>query len=78
MAGAFGCRIRVVGELGLDWTSWFAGLTVEPGPDGTTDLVGELPDQAALFGLLTAVRDVGLALVALETTGVANKEEARG
>ena len=59
--------IRVRGELGSEWSSWFAGLTVDAEADGTTVLTGELPDQAALHGLLAAIRDLGLALLSVET-----------
>ena len=60
-------RIRIQGELGPEWSSWFAGLTVDPEPGGTTLLSGRLPDQAALHGLLVAIRDLGMSLVSLET-----------
>jgi hypothetical protein len=75
---AIGVRVCVLGELDPDWASWFVGFAIEPGSDGTTDLVGRVRDQAALHGLLGAIRDVGLALVSLETTGVSNREAARG
>jgi hypothetical protein len=75
---AIGVRVRVLGELDPDWASWFVGFAVEPRPDGTTDLVGRVRDQAALHGLLGAIRDVGLAIVSLETAGVSSKEAARG
>jgi hypothetical protein len=60
-------RILIEGQLGPEWTSWFVGLTVRPGPDGTTVLRGQLADQAALHGLLAAIRDLGLSLVSVET-----------
>ena len=61
------CRIRVHGQLGPEWSGWFAGLTVSPEPDGTTLLAGQLADQAALHGLLAAIRDLGLSLISVET-----------
>ncbi len=65
-------RIRVRGQLGPGWSSWFAGLTVHAEPDGTTQLNGELADQAALHGLLAAIRDLGLPLISVET--IANRQ----
>ena len=78
MDEAIDVRVRVLGELDPDWASWFTGFAIEPRPDGTTDLVGRLRDQAALHGMLGAIRDVGLAIVSLETTGVSGREAARG
>jgi hypothetical protein len=45
------------------WAEWFDGMTIVPGPDGTTKLTGSVRDQAALFGLLIRVRDLGLPLL---------------
>lgn len=61
-------RIRIQGQLGPEWSSWFAGLAVRPEPDGTTVLRGQLADQSALHGLLAAIRDLGLLLVSIETS----------
>ncbi len=60
-------RIRVHGELGPEWSSWFAGMELQTAPGDVTLLVGRLPDQAALHGVLTAIRDLGLELVSVET-----------
>ncbi len=59
-------RIRVRGHLGPVWSSWFENLTVSQLRDGTTELVGPLTDQAALFGLLTRLRDLGATLLLVE------------
>jgi hypothetical protein len=59
------CEIRVRGHLSPHWNEWFGGLTVENEPDGDTFLSGTLPDQAALYGVLGQVRDLGLTLVFL-------------
>ncbi len=60
-------RICVQGELGTEWFAIFGGLRVEPGAAGTTVISGELRDQSAFHGLITAIRDLGLSLVSLET-----------
>ncbi len=59
-------EIRVEGELGEQWSEWFAGMTVTSGPDGTTILWGMVADQAALHGVLARIRDLGLPLLRLE------------
>ena len=65
MADSIFCEIRVKGHLSSQWHDWFGGLSVENLPDGQTMLSGTLPDQAALFGVLGRVRDLGLALVSV-------------
>ena len=57
-------EIRVEGHLTADWSDWFDGLTVRQKANGETLLCGLL-DQAALHGVLTRIRDLGLALVAV-------------
>lgn len=58
-------EIRVKGRLAPRWSAWFDGLFVEPAPDDTTAIRGPIPDQAALHGVLTKVRDLGLSLESL-------------
>jgi hypothetical protein len=48
----------------------FGDLAVAAEPDGTTLLIGELVDQAALHGLLGSVRDLGLSLVSVDTVAI--------
>jgi hypothetical protein len=66
----FQIRVRVQGELAPTWSSVLGDLAVAAGPDGTTLVSGELADQAALHGLLAAIRDLGLSLVSLETVAI--------
>jgi len=56
-------QIRLKGHLGGQWTNWFEGLTITLEDNGDTLLTGSVVDQAALFGLLRKVRDLGLPLV---------------
>jgi hypothetical protein len=62
-------RVRVQGELPATWSSVFSDLAVTAEPDGTTFISGELADQAAVHGLLAAIRDLGLSLISVETIG---------
>jgi hypothetical protein len=59
-------RIRIRGHVDQSWSTWFDGLTVTRADDGTTELVGPLVDQAALFGLLARLRDLGATLLLVE------------
>jgi len=56
-------RIRVQGQLGLEWSAWFGGLAISWQEPDQTVLVGQVLDQAALHGLLNTIRDLGLPLV---------------
>lgn len=44
----------------------FEGLAVTHQPNGETRLVGLMPDQAALYGLLNWLRDLGASLVSVK------------
>lgn len=56
-------QIRIEGHLSPQWTDWFDGLTVTLESDGVTLLTGPVADQAALYGLLKKVRDLGMPLI---------------
>ena len=61
-------EIRIKGHLDDKWASWFEGLTITRADNGETLLRGPLVDQAALHGVLRKVRDLGLPLLAVNTT----------
>jgi hypothetical protein len=58
-------QIRLEGQLGSQWTDWFGGLAITPAEDGQTLLTGPVVDQAALYGLLKKVRDLGMPLISV-------------
>jgi hypothetical protein len=58
-------QIRIEGHLGPQWSEWFDRMTITLEPDGTTTLTGPLRDQAALYGQLLRVRDLGLSLISV-------------
>jgi hypothetical protein len=58
-------QIRVAGHLGQQWMDWFDGLAITLEEGGDTLLTGPVVDQAALYGLLKKVRDLGLPLISL-------------
>ena len=58
-------QIRLQGYLGRRWADWFDGLTISQEDKGTTLLSGPVADQAALFGLLKKVRDLGMPLLSV-------------
>jgi hypothetical protein len=56
---------RIKGHLDIRWAAWFDGLSLAQDSDGTTVIRGWVADQAALHGLLTKVRNLGLPLIAV-------------
>ena len=55
-------QIRIKGQLGAQWGAWFDGMTITQTANGETLIAGLVADQAALYGLLRKVRDLGLPL----------------
>jgi hypothetical protein len=55
-------QIKVKGRLDPSWSSWFDNMTMTF-EKGETIISGAVADQAALHGLLTKVRDLGLTLI---------------
>lgn len=58
-------QIRIKGHLDSQWTDWFEGMTITREDNGDTLLTGPVIDQAALYGLLKKVRDLGMPLVSI-------------
>jgi hypothetical protein len=58
-------EFRVERHLGTAVAAHFPEMTLRHLPDGSTLLYGALPDQSALHGLLTRIRDLGLTLLSV-------------
>jgi len=62
--------IQLVGKLDEGWSNHFGGMAIahESFEDGTTitQMIGLVPDQAGLHGLLHSIRDLGLPLLKVE------------
>lgn len=58
-------RICIEGHLDGTWADWLGVEQIVHRPDGTTALISAVPDQAALYGLLVKMRDLGLSLLAV-------------
>lgn len=70
-------EIRVRGSLTSElWARQFEGLEIKQETPGITTLTGEIEDQAALYGLLSRLRNLALPLLSvriLEVRGQAGK-----
>jgi hypothetical protein len=58
-------EIRLGGHLDPRWATRFDGMTLTSLSDGTTRIQGPVTDQAALYGLLHKLGDIGLPLISV-------------
>jgi hypothetical protein len=58
-------QIRIEGELGQEWVDWLGGHAISREGDGVTLLTCAVADQAALYGLLRKLRDLGMPLLSV-------------
>lgn len=56
-------EIIVDGLLDKRWSVWLDELQIAPINESQTSIYGVLPDQAALFGVLVRLHNMGLPLV---------------
>jgi len=60
-------EIRVKGQIDERWSEWLDDLTITHTDQGETVLAGPILDQAALYGLIAKLRDLGLPLLAVNS-----------
>ncbi len=58
-------EIRVESLIDMKWIDWFNGMSITYENDSETILLGKLPDQTALHGVLDKIRDLGLNLISV-------------
>ena len=63
-------QIKVQGCLDKSWSDWFDGMAITVRNDDAhtvvTSLTGTIVDQAALYGVLSRIRDMGLPLLLVQ------------
>jgi len=59
-------QIILRGKLDLEQAAWFPELVHTEDDDGNTLLVGELPDQAALVGVLFRAHNLNLTILCVK------------
>lgn len=69
-------EIRVGSHLDSGWSNWFAGMTCTNLPNGEAILMGPLPDQTALHGVLARIRDLNLVLLSLRCVAVGERRDS--
>ncbi len=71
-------EIRIKGQLSQKWSEWFSGLTISHSDPEETVLQGSIADQAALYGIIARLRDLGLALIFVESKSVEDPGQRSG
>jgi hypothetical protein len=69
-------RIRVQGHIDAGRAERLGNLSVVHEEGGVTTLIGPVEDQAALYGIIVSLRDMGLELLSVERLGSNNTSEA--
>jgi len=64
--GPFRIEIIVEGHLDHHRAGWFDGMELTIQPEGCTCISGLVPDQSALFSLISRIRDLGLKLISVK------------
>ena len=64
--------IRIKGKIDQSWSDWFEGFKLTHQGADETILSGVVADQAAFYGLIGKLRDIGLEL--LEVSSVEQPE----
>jgi len=62
-------EIRIKGQIDRDWSDWIGGLAITHTSQGETIITGSVRDQAALYGLVGRLADLGLQLNSLTSQG---------
>jgi len=63
-------EIRVKNHLDSHWSEWLEHLSIVHTEENQTVLTGTVPDESALYGVLTKIRNLGLALVSVSSTEI--------
>lgn len=58
-------EIIIQGHLDPDWADWLEGFKITHLDNDQTALKGVVADQAALYGLIGKLRDLGLKLISV-------------
>ena len=70
-------EIRVKGHINQQWSEWFGGLTINHSDPDETVLTGFVPDQAALYGIIARLRDLGLQLTSVSSEEIQEEDHER-
>ena len=61
-------EVRIVGHLDQQWLDWLGDFTLVHTAENESILHGPINDQAALYGLIGKLRDLGITLLAVNSS----------
>jgi len=70
-------EIHFKGHIGKQWSEWFGGLTISHSELDETVLTGLVLDEAALYGIIARLRDLGLKLTSLSSEEIKENDHER-
>ena len=65
-------EIIVIGRIDKEWCEWLGGLMVTHSEPNLTVLTGVLTDQAAVYGVISRLRNLGIPLSSVRVDAVEN------
>jgi hypothetical protein len=71
-------QIRIKGHLGRQCAGRFEELIITLEENGTTLLTGPVVDQAALYGILRRISDLGIPLLSVNSVGAGPPDPSDG
>ena len=66
--------IKLKGKVDKSWSEWFEGFELTYYEPDETVLTGVVTDQAAFYGLIGKLRDLGIQLIAVNSMEQPNHE----
>ncbi len=66
--------IKLKGKVDKSWSEWFEGFELTYNEPDETILTGVVTDQAAFYGLIGKLRDLGIQLIAVNSMDQPNHE----
>lgn len=61
----FQTEILIKGKLHPDWSEWFEEMRISTSQTGDTLLLGTLPDQSAVYGVISRLSSLGITLLSV-------------
>jgi len=72
-------RIRITGRMDPKCSDWLQGMTIstveEEGRTAYSELIGSLPDQAALMGVLQQLNNCSITVTSMECLSIRSLDE---